>query len=211
MTDSKKSKRPAKSARSRSKASTNAHARLNVANIVQRLPFHQHLSNSQSLILQAKPIWHAWCEQQRKLNDSKQFAATNDATLTSFDEGVLSLACGNTTTATTLKHKQASLLEAFQEAGFKQIKRIQVRMTLTKHNYQSQNYKSQTDSHQPGNHSFGGSRESLSNLQPSQQSHHQRDKPSDSSIKSVEAVTNRVKNEHLAEALQRLAETLKKQ
>lgn len=207
MTDSKKSKRSAKPARSRSKA----HTRLNVASIVQRLPFHQHISNSQSLILQATPIWHAWCEQQRKLNDAKQFAATNDATLTSFDEGVLTLACSNTTTATTLKHKHASLLEAFQEAGFKQIKRIQVRMTLTKHNYQAQNHPTQTDSRQPGNHSFGGSPETLSNLQPSQQSHHQRDKPSDSSIKSVEAVTNRVKNEHLAEALQRLAETLKKQ
>jgi len=131
--------------------------------------------------------------------------------LTSFDEGVLTLACSNTTTATTLKHKQASLLEAFQEAGFKQIKRIQVRMTLTKHKHRAQSYQAQTNNHLPGDHSLGDSRESLSNLQPSQQSHHQRDKPSDSSIKSVEAVTNRVKNEHLAEALQRLAETLKKQ
>jgi len=185
MTNSKKTKQSA------------AHKRLNLANIVQRLPFHQRLSDSQSLILKVTPIWHEWCEQQRNRKGSKQFAAAADTRLTSFDNGVLTLACNNTSTATILKHKNTSLLVALQKAGFEQIKRIRVQMALSKTaNPASENF-----------HSHNSYRAS-SGYQPER---HFRDKPSDSSIKSLEAVHSRIENEQLASALQRLAETLKKQ
>lgn len=165
--------------------------RLNAASIVQRLPFHQQLNASQSLILKVTPIWHDWCEQQRSRSGAKHFAAASDTSLTSFENGILTLACSNTSTATALKHQQTSLLAAFQEAGVDQIKRIRVRMALSK-------------ATTPGSEKLH-SHNSLYNDQPHRQ------KPSDSSIKSVEAVQSRIKNEHLANSLKQLADTLKKQ
>lgn len=173
---------------------------MNLASIVQRLPFHQRLNKSQSLILKIAPIWYDWCEQQRNAKGAKHFSAASDTNLTSFDQGTLTLACLNTSTATFLKHNRLELLTAFQKAGFNEVESIRIRMAINRVNNPN-----------VGNINSQNSEELLikqNNFSPLKR---HRNKPSDSSIKSIEAVQSRSKNEHLANALQRLANTLKKQ
>jgi len=137
--------------------------------------------------LSLTPVWLEWCEQQRSKKGQKHFSASEDTSLVCIEDGVLNLACQNTTTATTLKHQQNDLLTHLQSAGFETIHRIRIKMDLT------------------------ASRSSESNLvnQTTNQTQSPRATPSDSSIKSVESVQRRIKNEHLAASLKRLANTLK--
>lgn len=162
---------------------------MNIASILQHLPFHRQISESQSLILKLTPIWHDWCEQQRGKKGLKHFSAAQDTTLSAFENGVLTLACLSTTSATTIKHQKNDLLNHFQKAGFDAIRRIHVRMELKPPNMVSpttNNPKVVTEERVA-----------------------KRAQPSTSSIKSVEAVKRRVENEHLASSLERLANTLK--
>lgn len=162
--------------------------RMKLVSIVQRLPFHQQLSSSQSLTLKLTPSWLEWCEEQRSKKGLKHFSAAQDTNLSNVENGVLTLACRNATTATALKHRKNELLTHFQQAGFDSVKRIHVRMELNDPHALSSN---------------GEPRAISNNLLAN------REQPSTASIKSVEAVTRRVKNERLASSLQRLANTLK--
>ncbi|GHA05928.1 hypothetical protein GCM10008090_14460 [Arenicella chitinivorans] len=167
------------------------HYAQNLANIVHRLPFHQQLSASQSLLLKLTPVWHDWCEQQRKQRGKQQFSATNDAQLSHIEQERLTISCRNQHSATMLNHLKVSLLTAIHHAGFQQIQQIKIRMAL--------------QTHTGAQHSS----EAMTRLPLKEFVN--RKKPPVASIQSVEAVQHRVKHEPLAKALERLAQTLKSQ
>ena len=167
------------------------HYAQNLANIVHRLPFHQQLSASKSLLLKLTPVWYDWCEQQRKQRGKQQFSATNDAELSHIEQDRLTISCRNQHSATMLNHLKISLLTAIHQAGFHQIQQIKIRMALQTHSGAQQSNQALTHLPQP---------EVIN-----------RKKPPVASIQSVEAVQHRVKHEPLAKALERLAHTLKNQ
>lgn len=167
------------------------HYAQNLANIVHRLPFHQQLSASQSLLLKLTPVWYDWCEQQRRQRGKQQFSATNDAELSHIEQDRLTISCRNQHSATMLNHLKVSLLTAIHQAGFHQIQQIKIRMALQTHSGAQQSNQALTHLPQP---------EVIN-----------RKKPPVASIQSVEAVQHRVKHEPLAKALERLAHTLKNQ
>lgn len=167
---------------------------INLASIVQKLPFHQQLSASQQLTLKITPIWFEWCEQQRSRKGSRHFSAAQDTELSVLDGDVLVLACSNLNTATLLKHQRVSLLEMLQKEGFKQLRQIRVRMA-----------------NRPAveENSANNQRHTSNTAQDQHQTY--RKKPNTTSITSIESVQRRIKHEPLAVALARLADTLKKQ
>ena len=169
-----------------------AQQKLNAASIVQRLPFHQQLSASQVLLLKITPVWHEWCKQQHS-QGLGHCSLHSGAELSSFDNGELHVACHNSSVATILKHQQSHLLSTLHNAGFDQIRCIRIRMRL----------------HQPSDldSQSGQEQSSAAAIQP-----HviERSQPTTSSLKSIEAVQRRIKNEKLSASLKRLLATLKK-
>jgi len=160
----------------------------NVANILERLPFLRQLNALQNQLISVTPAWQKWLNQV----DNKvisQFAA-----LASLDGETLYINCTRTSAATLIKHQQGSLLEHFHKSGFEHIKSIQTQMQLEQTNAPKAATK-ETLAEQSQSDSLSSSKWK---------------RPSESSLKSIEAATQSTKNEQLAASLQRLADTLKK-
>lgn len=172
---------------------------MNLASIVQKLPFHQQLNASQQLTLKLTPVWIDWCEQQRSRKGNRHFSAAQDTDLSILDGDTLVLACSNLNTATLLKHQRVSLLEMLQTKGFKQLIHIRVRMAN----------KPRIEEDRSNNQRHSSQQYPFIDGQDSQLTH--RKKPDTTSITSIESVQRRIKHEPLAIALARLADTLKKQ
>ncbi|RBP49873.1 hypothetical protein [Arenicella xantha] len=179
---------------SKSNRTGTQHRSLNLASIVQKLPFHRQLNASQQLTLKLTPVWFEWCEQQRSQKGSRHFSAAQDTELSIQDHDILVLMCGNLNTATLLKHQRVSLLETLHRAGFNQLRQIRVRMAP----------KPQLDSSLATD-------ETNSQIPILSQKLTYREKPQTASIDSIESVQRRIKHEPLSAALARLADTLKKQ
>ncbi len=160
----------------------------NVANILGRLPFLRQLNALQNQLLSVTPVWQTWLNQ---INDQ---VISQSAALASLDGETLLINCTSTSAATLIKHQQGSLLDHFHKSGFEHIKTIRIQMQLEPRNsLKAANKEPHADQRQ--NNSLSGSKWK---------------KPSESSLKSIEAAMLNTKNEQLAASLQRLADTLKK-
>ncbi len=102
------------------KKKTSTH--LNAALIVQRLPFHQQLRSSQTILIKCTPVWQNWV----KHNLHPETA--NAITLSHFQNGELILHCHNAISATQIKQQQQTLLVFFSDEGITDIKKITVRI-----------------------------------------------------------------------------------
>lgn len=162
--------------------------RLSLANILQRLPLHRQLSDSQSKLLKISPAWQTWAN----ANLAKE--SISEVSLTNYQSGVLSLACNNATCASQLKHLQTSLLASLKQSGFDDAEKISIRVTHPTHDLQFSN---------PDQRAIP-----VSEDENDQFAHA---KPSAPSIKSIEDCKKAISNERLAESLTKLAETLKEQ
>jgi len=165
----------------------NNHFKISLNNIIKRLPLHQQLNNSHAAIIDFSQTWQDWVSSNLTGNFEKL------ATLSSFDNGLLTVRCISPTAASQLKHLQISLLEAFHAAGFTQIQRLKIQIDHT------------------------------TRLTSESDTHHQTvikqiDKPSinrtqslkKETLKGIKNCGKRVKNERLMTSLQRLASTLEK-
>lgn len=159
----------------------------NLATIVQRLPLHSLLSDSQTVLINLMPIWLQWCKEQREKQKNQNFACAQNAVPTAVKGSTLTISCTNATTASQLKHLQVSFLQHLLECGFQEIKQLKIHVTFAD---QDLTQTSQTSR--------------LS--EPTTQS---REKPPAAIIKSIDATTRAVKNKSLAESLNRLSNTLK--
>lgn len=189
----------------RLKTPHNVKSRQNVSNILNRLPFLRQLNETQNLLLSVKPIWQKWCA------DQANSIITEFASPANIDGETLTINCTKSSTATLLKHQQTSLLEALQKSGYSQIKRLKVQMTLTQTSLQNQSDENSTEPRDLKSQQHAFQQTGTSALESTLKSTKAAwPKPSASAIKSVEATQSLTKNEHLAAALKRLAETLKK-
>ncbi len=172
--------------------------RQNVSNIVSRLPILRTLNEAQNQLVKLTPTWQRWCAKQQPVDQSTS-AIENYASLSNLDGKVLTIKCTQSSTATLLKHRQSSLLEAINNNGFEQIKTVRVIMSLSQPD-QEFNSRSSDDP------SF------ISNTSPKKPPSNEltRPRPSVASLKSIEATQSLIKNEQLAKSLKRLANTLKK-
>jgi hypothetical protein len=170
----------------RLKSPKNITSRQNVSNILNRLSYLRTLSQAQNQLLLVTPVWQQWCANQTGS------VITDYASPASLDGKTLTISCKQSSTATILKHTQSSLLEALHKRGFDQIQSIRVQMSLN-----------QSDHEQCINSTINSPK------MPSQPTIAKR-KPSAASLKSIETTQSLVKNQDLAAALKRLAETLKK-
>jgi len=160
----------------------------NVANILERLPFLRQLNVLQNQLLSVTPVWQKW------LNQENNQSIRQYATLANLDEETLVIKCTQTSVATLIKHQQSSLLEHLHKSGFEQIQTIRIQMRLENSNsLDTPNQKSLSDENQSTSSSDSKWK-----------------RPSESSLKSIEATTSTIKNEQLAASLQRLTDTLKK-
>lgn len=160
----------------------------NVANILERLPFLRQLNALQNQLLSVTPAWQKW------LNQVDNQAISQFAALASLDGEKLCIECTRTSVATLIKHQQSSLLEHFHKSGFEHIKTIRIQMQLEPTNALNTAKKEPRIDHSQSDSSSSSKWK----------------KPSESSLKSIEAATSTTKNEQLAASLQRLADTLKK-
>ncbi len=175
----------------RLKSPNSVKTKQSVSNILNRLPFLRKLNETQNHLLSITPIWQQWCDQQ--VNSR----ITEFASLASLDDGVLTISCEQSSTATILKHQQNTLLEAINNAGFSDVLSLRIQMSL-KQSYCEAKHCEPKESTQAYKQNLAASSESKWR------------KPSESSLKSIEATQALIKNEQLAASLKRLAETLKK-
>jgi len=158
----------------------------NVTTILERLPFLRQLNALQNQLTSIKPTWNAWLNSDDK-QIIKQFS-----TLSNVSDNTVYIHCIQSSAATLLKHQKGSLLEQFHKSGFENIKNIHIQMQL-EHKQDILNPELTKDN-------------SLNNTAMNKNW----PKPSASAIKSIEATQSIIKDEQLAESLQRLANTLKK-
>lgn len=171
---------------------------LNIASIVQRLPLHRHMSQSQSALVKLSPSWLTWSANHL----STELA--NQVTLTGLQNGQLVISCANAVSASQIKHQQASLLESLNLSGLANVKRIKIRIDHTyssTETHSTQCLTEKTESDQQTAHDT-----SKKNTNPI---HINRQNPGSQTIKSIENCQKLTSNDDLSESLERLAKTLK--
>ena len=160
----------------------NNHLKINLNNIIKRLPLHQQLNASQNEIIKLSQAWKEWAASNLPPALEKQII------LSSFDQGILNIRCNTPTAASHLKHLQMSLLEGFHTAGFKEVENLKIQIN---HQYDFQN--ESTNNHTAR---FDA---------PQKERDHQLKSETLSGIKQC---SKTVKNERLMASLEKLAETL---
>ena len=171
----------------------------NISQIIERLPLHRQLNETQAMLLKITPIWRQWLENHLPKNQSSEDPSprlvnnspepiNNSPELIDISTDTLNINCFSSVQASHIKHQQTSLLNALNNAGFCNIRRIKVSMSLMS--------PEPNKSLQPNNQST-----------PNQQ---QRSKPSTTSIQAIEHCGTKTDNTQLSESLRRLADTLNK-
>ncbi|MEM7358565.1 MAG: DciA family protein [Pseudomonadota bacterium] len=156
------------------------YSRTTAADIVRKLPLNQQLDASQAELIKLTPAWLEWARQALPLD------CINHYQLNSVRHGKLVIVGENASSASQLKHLSQSLLEFLHEQGFAEIERITVRIQ------------------HPTQHFDTDSAVALAQL-PSADFV----TPSDASLKSIDNCQKMVKSEQLADALAKLADTLR--
>ena len=98
----------------------NNHFRVNLSNIIKRLPLQSYINVSQAALIDFSPAWIDWCNKTL----SSEFHQI--ITLNGFNKGTLSIRCTTSVAASQLKHLQVSLLDFFHTAGHSQIRRLKI-------------------------------------------------------------------------------------
>ena len=93
----------------------NDHRRIKLNNIINNLPIKHHLNESQNSLISFSEAWNKWINENLS-TDIQKLVAMN-----SFKNGTLSIRCINAVAASQLKHLQARLISAFNDAGHSQI------------------------------------------------------------------------------------------
>jgi len=97
------------------KKNNNCPKRINLNNIINKLPIKHHLNESQNALIDFSITWNKWI-QNNLTSEIQKLVALN-----SFKNGVLSVRCTNASAASHLKHLQIGLRDAFNGAGHHQI------------------------------------------------------------------------------------------
>ena len=93
----------------------NTHQRIKLNNIIKNLPINGHLNESQNALINFSNTWNEWVSENLPTEIQKLVA------MNSFKNGTLSIRCINAVAASQLKHLQARLISAFNDAGHSQI------------------------------------------------------------------------------------------
>jgi len=162
------------------KSQKNNHLRIDLSNILKRLPLLQQLNSSQSALIDFSLTWQQWSKKNLNANFLQSTA------LNSFRDGILTISCTSPIAASQLKHLQVSLLSDFHSNGFTKIKQIKIQV----------DHKHAQDDHGTALHG------QESTPQPSY-------KPLKAdSIAAINNCKNTIKNEKLSNSLAKLADTL---
>ena len=161
--------------------------RLTIADHVDALPLQQKLSSAQQMLVKLAPHWHQWRLQHFSAECHEL------ATLSHFENGQLDIACSNASVASGIKHLQDSLITFLNHQGFNEINRVNIRIDLP------------TGS---GSEGESNAANTTSGAALAKNIASQFIRPSDNSIESIKQCQKQSKNSALAEALQRLRETL---
>jgi len=138
------------------------------------------------MLLKIAPIWQRWSASH--LNNLESNHSELSSALIDISDGALKISCSQPTEASQIKHQQVSLIETMHAAGFSDIKRIKVSMSLQLPSQPSL-------SKQPS--------KSVNEL-------HKRITPNKNSIESIKLCGQTTNNTQLSESLNRLANTLNK-
>lgn len=164
----------------------NNRSKVSLNNIIKRLPLHRQLNDSQSAVIDFSETWQKWAS----ANLPSSFEGL--ATITSFDDGLLTIGCHTPTAASQLKHLQVSLLEAFQTAGFEQIQRLKININHT-HDFLDDSENANNKSPQThGTTLFSDRKQNLKT----------------ETLTGIKNCSKAVKNERLMASLEKLASTL---
>ena len=162
----------------------NNHFRIDLSNIINRLPVLRQINASQTAIINFTPAWDNWAA--KNLPESFRSATS----LNSFNEGVLSIQCTTPIAASQLKHQQVSILEALHNADHYQILSLKIQID----HQTSQNSRPHAE---------------RVNLETPKVV--TREALSQQAIDNINNCQRSVKNERLSDSLKRLSETLKKE
>ena len=159
----------------------NNHFRIDLSNILKRLPLHHQINNSKTALIDFTPAWKEWLGLH--LPDSLH----DKLFLNSFQDKTLTIRCANPTVASQLKHSQVSLLIHLQSAKINNIEHIKIQIDHSKSNSITKN----TYLKKP--------------TEPAQAEY----KPlNQEAINNINNCTSTIKNDRLSESLNRLANTL---
>ena len=159
------------------------HQRVNLKNIINRLPIKNHLNESQNALIDFSTTWNKWV--QDNLADQIQGLVA----LNSFKNGILSIRCINASAASHLKHLQVSLKNTFNDAGHHRI--IDIKFEIDR--------KAMTPEHT--NELSSGSKNQHIKKEP-------RKALSNEALNTLGHCEKGVKNEKLSASLRRLHDTL---
>ena len=174
----------------------------NITQLIERLPLHRQLNETQAMLLKITPIWLRWSASHLASIQSLETNSLETNGLETISSApidisadTLKINCFSSVEASHIKHQQASLIKTLQAAGFSNIKRIKVCMSPT----------------QPLSNNLESLRkEPQLSKQPELDEQHQSFKPSSASIQSIESCGQQTDNSQLSESLRRLAATLNK-
>ncbi len=157
----------------------------NIAQIIERLPLHRQLKETQAMLVKITPIWLDWSANHlsKKANAARPIDISN---------GTLELNCFDSVEASQIKHQQTSLINALHKAGFNNIECIKLRMSLPRYANKHEDMQQAFDTEVQSNKQRGP-------IIPSTQS-----------IRSIERCGQLTDNAQLSESLQRLVNTLNK-
>ncbi len=92
------------------------------SNVLQRLPIHQQLLDSQSALGALIPTWILWAKKNLSVDVLQHISITH------FHDNELNFECQNSVIATQIQRYQKTLLTHFHQHGFIEVKKIIVRI-----------------------------------------------------------------------------------
>jgi len=145
---------------------------------VQRLPFHQQLSQSQLLLGKLAPLWSQWTKKNLTVE------INNCISPKYFHNGKLGIECTNAVAATQIQQRQQTLLDYLHQNGLTQIQHFTVRIT-----------------HNMSDHSKNTTTNSTDSFTQLNLNH-------DAIVDSIKSCQQNIKHQPLSESLNRLIKTL---
>ena len=91
---------------------------LSIRDHINSTPILNNLNTSQNMLMKVSSSWHKWL--------SKHIISNINCSLSHYHNGQLTILCSNATTASSIKHKQFSLIEFLHQEKHLDIKSIKV-------------------------------------------------------------------------------------
>jgi Protein of unknown function (DUF721). len=165
--------------------------------LIGKLAINHQLKASQYSLDELGKVWTTWCKDGSRV----RYQLAEHARLTTLQNGVLEITTTQASLATVLKHQTSSMLAEFHTQGFDYIHRIRVRMDTSSRAGKTNLslLKSQRSS------KFSSSKPSSEALRRRSQ------RPGKNAIAAIKSAAQNSNDESLANALDRLAQTLERQ